>query len=124
MQSNQEPQLIQKCFHITIAMSPEGHTVGIITHRMPLISVSIFAKGNETLYGPSHLVLCHASPLFCPCQNHCPQRWTALQAHKNKKAHCHRNDMQDRAEGSGKWVNTKAQWDWGRNKLVSLQCAS
>ena len=43
---------------------------------------------------------------------------------KYKKAHCHRNDMQDRAEGSGKWVNIKAQgWDWGHIKLVWLQCA-
>ena len=124
MQSNQEPHLIQLSFHITIIMSHEGHMAGIFTHCMPLVSVSIFARGQETLYGARHLVLCHASPVFCPCQIHCPQRLTTFQAHKNKKAHCHRNDIQDRAEGSGKWVNIKAQgWDWGHNKLVWLQCA-
>ena len=53
-----------------------------------LVSVSIVAKGKETLHGASHLVLCHASPVFFPCQNHCPQRVTTFQAHKNKKAHC------------------------------------
>ena len=78
--------------------------------------------GHNVPFG--HLVLCHASPVFCPCQNHCPQRLTTFQTHKNKKVHYHRNDIQDRVEGSGKWVNIKAEgWDRDHNKLVWLQCA-
>ena len=47
MQSNQEPHLIRPSFHITIIMSHEGHTAGIIIHRLPLGSVIRFAKRKE-----------------------------------------------------------------------------
>ena len=42
-----------------------------------------------------HPVLCHASLAFYPCRNCCPQKWTTFWEHKNRKASCHTNDMQD-----------------------------
>ena len=46
-QSFQDRHSMQPSFHFTITMGHEGHTAGIVTHCMPLVSVGILAKRKE-----------------------------------------------------------------------------